>query len=82
LQGGPVDKSISHFPMKRLNRAIEMISTAIAAILLIGGILPLYLVTNAKLKLGLIGLFTVSFALCIHGLTNATKAELFASTAA
>lgn len=52
------------------------------AILLDGGILTLYLVTNNNLRPGLICAFTIAFALTIHLFTNARRAELFTSITA
>jgi hypothetical protein len=54
----------------------------LAAILLIVSIVTLYLVTNSNVRLTLICVFTVVFAGSVHLLTNAKRAELFASTAA
>jgi hypothetical protein len=68
--------------MKKINRAVAIMSMIIAAVLLIVSIVTLYVVTNNNVRLGLIGGFTTIFALSIHLLTNARRAELFASTAA
>ena len=54
----------------------------LAAVLLIVSIVTLYLVTNNNVRLALICVFTVVFAGSVHLLTNAKRAELFASTAA
>lgn len=54
----------------------------IAAILLVGAIINLYLVQNNNVRLGLIGGYTATFALSVGVLTNARRAELFGSTAA
>jgi hypothetical protein len=77
-----VDESIAIFSLRKVNRAVAALSMVIAALLLLGAIIALYLVTSNKLKLGLICLFTIAFALTINLLTNARRAELFASTAA
>ena len=57
-------------------------SMVLAAVILIITIVTLYLVTNNNVRLGLICAFTVGFALSVHLLTNARRAELFAATAA
>jgi hypothetical protein len=59
-----------------------VISTFIAAILLIGSIAALYFITAPGTKLGLLGGFTGLFALSFAVLTNARRAEVFAATAA
>ena len=45
-------------------------------------VVNLYLVQNNGVRLGLIGGYTTAFAFSIALLTNARRAELFASTAA
>lgn len=50
--------------------------------MLVGAIVNLYFVQNNATKLGLIGMYTALFAGSVGILTNARRAELFASTAA
>lgn len=54
----------------------------LAAILLIGAIVNLYLVPNPKAKLGLVAMYTMLFASSMALCTNARRAEVFAATAA
>jgi hypothetical protein len=54
----------------------------LAATLLIGSIVALYLVPEPKAKLGLVAAFTMFFALSLAMCTNARRAEVFAATAA
>jgi hypothetical protein len=54
----------------------------IAAILLVGAVVNLYVVQNNNVRLGLIGGYTAAFALSLGVLTNAKRAELYGSTAA
>jgi hypothetical protein len=61
---------------------VEAISIVVAAILLVGAVVNLYIVQNNDVRLGLIGGYTTAFALSIGLLTNARRTELFASTAA
>jgi hypothetical protein len=61
---------------------VAAISTIFAAALLIGAIISLYAVTNPKAKLGMVGGYTVIFALGMAGMTNAKRAEIFGATAA
>jgi hypothetical protein len=82
IKDSHVDDSIALFSMKKINRAVATLSMIIAAVLLIVSIVTLYVVTNNNVRLGLICSFTILFALSIHLLTNARRAELFASTAA
>jgi hypothetical protein len=77
-----VDESIALFSMRKINRAVAIISMVLAVVLLIVSIVTLYLVTNNNTRLALICVFTVVFAGSVHLLTNAKRAELFASTAA
>jgi hypothetical protein len=53
-----------------------------AAALLFGAIYNLYYVSNEKVKLGLVTVYTVAFAVCVGLLTNARRPELFAACAA
>jgi len=62
--------------------AVSALSTIIAAILLIGAIVNLYLVTNDNLRLILIAVYTGFFAATVGLLTSARRAEVYGSTAA
>ena len=61
---------------------VNIITIAIAAIFLIGSIVGFHYAKGDELKLGMIALFTVGFAASIALITNARRAEIFASTAA
>jgi hypothetical protein len=61
---------------------VTVLSTILAAILLVGAIVALYLIQSPSWKLALTGLFTTMFAASVGLLTNATRGELFAATAA
>jgi hypothetical protein len=54
----------------------------LAAIMFTVSIVSLYLVTNNTTRLGLICAFTVMLAAILQLLTNASRTELFACTAA
>jgi len=58
------------------------VSTVVAAILLLGAIVLLRLLDQEKVQLGVITAFTVLFAASVGVMTNARRAEIFASTAA
>ena len=61
-----------------------MISVLLSAVLLIGAIVCLMLVSNKDIgiRVGFIVLFTCLFAAVVGLLTNARRAEIFGSTAA
>lgn len=61
---------------------VAVISTIVAAILLIGAIISLYWVTKPGARLGMISGFTILFALSVILLTNAKRSEVFAASAA
>ncbi|KAJ3544900.1 hypothetical protein NM208_g2782 [Fusarium decemcellulare] len=67
---------------KKISAFISYLSTILAALLLIGAIVVLYNATSDNLKLGLIALFTITFAASVGLLTNARRAEVFGATAA
>ncbi|KAF0325521.1 hypothetical protein GQ607_007272 [Colletotrichum asianum] len=73
---------IGRYEEHSISIAVAVISTLIAAILLIGSITGLYFVKNDAAKLGLIAFFTSLFALSVGLTTNARRAEIFAGTAA
>lgn len=68
--------------MRKTNRAVVILSMIIAITLLLVSIVTLYFVTNNNARLGFICAFTILFALSIHLMKNARRAELFAPTAA
>jgi hypothetical protein len=61
---------------------VAVINVLAAAALLFGAIYNLYYVSNEKVKLGLVTVYTVAFAVCVGLLTNARRPELFAACAA
>lgn len=65
-----------------VQKLVAGISIIMAALLLEGAILALYLVTSPHVRLGLIALFMVLFAGGIGLLSNAKRSEMFAATAA
>ena len=73
-----------HLPAYRIQRAGAVISILLSALLLVGGIVCLMLVSNrgAGLRVGIIILFTFLFAAVVGLLTNARRAEVFGSSAA
>ena len=77
-----MNDSIVTVSEKRISQVVDAISSTIAAILLIGAVVNLYLVTKASTRLWLIGVYMTGFALSLTLLTNARRPEIFAATAA
>ena len=75
---------IFYYPFHRIQRAGALISIVFSAILLVGAMVCLMLVSDRsiKLRVGMIVLFTSLFALVVGFLTNARRAEIFGATAA
>lgn len=71
-----------HFLESQVQWVVLVISTIIAAILLIGAITSLYFVSRPGSKLGMIAAFTTLFAASVGGLTSANRQEVFAASAA
>jgi hypothetical protein len=67
---------------RKIARAAAILSTILAAILLIGAVVSLYFASSNGLRLGLIAAYTTFFAVTVGFLTNARQVELFGSTAA
>lgn len=72
------------FPDRRIQRAGAAISTVVSAVLLIGAIICLLLVSDrsASVRVGMVVIFTSLFAAVVGFLTNARRAEVFGPTAA
>jgi hypothetical protein len=68
------ERSISHF--------VAIFSTLLAAVLLFGAIISLYVVKNPHALLGMLSGWTVLFAACVGLLTNARRDQIFGATAA
>ena len=83
MEGRPHEGDLVFFPEERVQRAGAVISALLSAILLIGAIVCLLLTANDSngLQIGMIVLFTCLFAITVGILTNARRAEIFASTA-
>lgn len=71
-----------HYQERHVVWTVAIISTIIAAVLLVGAIAGLYVEQRPKARLGMIAAFTAAFALSVILLTNARRAEVFAGTAA
>ncbi|KIM92788.1 hypothetical protein OIDMADRAFT_139048 [Oidiodendron maius Zn] len=67
---------------RKIARAASLISTILAAVMLIAPVVILYEISSMRARLGIIAGFTVVFSLCMAGLTNAKRGDIFAATAA
>jgi hypothetical protein len=63
-------------------RAVSVMATVLAAVLIIAPVVVLYEISNMRARLGTMAGFTVVFSLCMTGLTNAKRRDIFAATAA
>lgn len=77
-------KGLYYFSETRIQRAGLVISTLLSAVLLVGAIVALLEVRDRSiaLRVGAVVIFTCCFASVVGLLTNARRAEIFASTAA
>ncbi|OBT43770.1 hypothetical protein VE00_06271 [Pseudogymnoascus sp. WSF 3629] len=76
------DAHSSYIRESTLAKAIAFISSILSAILLFGSIASLYFVHNGLALLGMLGGWTVLFAVSVGWLTNARRDQIFAATAA
>lgn len=74
--------SVAYFEEKTLLRLVNVVSTVVAGLLLIGSILALYFVIEPKKRLGLVVVFIVLFAVGLGATTSASRDVMFAATAA
>ncbi|KAF2820692.1 hypothetical protein CC86DRAFT_304555 [Ophiobolus disseminans] len=77
----PLDRTTIH-KNSHVIRTVAALDLALTAVLLIGAIVNLYLVSNPKAVLGLVAMYTMLFAASVALCTNARRAEVFAATAA
>ncbi len=61
---------------------VATFSTILAAVLLLGAIISLYIVQNKHALLGMLSGWTVIFAACVGLLTNTRRDQIFGATAA
>ncbi|KAF2496386.1 hypothetical protein BU16DRAFT_509404 [Lophium mytilinum] len=82
IQDRPADGLTAYVSETKVTIFVTILSTIMSAILLVGAIVSLYIVTSQKARLGMIGGFTVLFAVTLVLLTNARRAEVFGASAA
>jgi hypothetical protein len=68
------ERAISHF--------VAIFGAVLAAVLLFGAVISLYIVKNERALLGMLSARTVLFAVCVGLLTNARRDQIFGATAA
>ena len=73
---------LTYFSEHKIKQIVSVISVALSPILLVGAITALDFAPTRPAMLALIAVFTTLFATSIGLLTNARKAEIYASTAA
>ncbi|KAH8600166.1 hypothetical protein B0O99DRAFT_682613 [Bisporella sp. PMI_857] len=80
----PVDEEsmIYVYDEKIVIRVADMIGTATSSLLPVLAVIVLYSVREMLIRLGMIALFTVLFALALMVTTEAKRIEIFAATAA
>ena len=67
---------------RNLARLVSLLSTILAASLLVGAIMSLNYAPNQDVRMAILALFTAAFAGTVALLTSAGRAEVFAATAA
>ncbi|KAI9712601.1 MAG: hypothetical protein M1828_001667 [Chrysothrix sp. TS-e1954] len=76
------EAGVKYYSASVIQKIVSGVTIALAALLLEGAIVALYLVTSPHVKLVLLAVFTCLFATSVGLLTNARRAEVFAGTAA
>ncbi|PQE07040.1 ATP synthase subunit gamma protein [Rutstroemia sp. NJR-2017a BBW] len=72
---------IYEYKEKTVTRVADMIGISIASLLPVLAVIVLYSVHEMLVRLGIIAMFTVVFALALMVTTNAKRVEIFAATA-
>lgn len=67
---------------RSVDKATTVLSAVLSAAVLFGSIVSLYFVHSPDALLGMVGGWTVCFAVCVGMLTNAKRDQIFAATAA
>lgn len=70
-----------YYNADRISTLVAILSTLVAAAVLIGAILALHLVKPMGIRLGIVGAFTVTFAISLVLFTSARKVEIYGATA-
>jgi hypothetical protein len=73
---------VVEYDSRKIARAASFIVTILAAVLLVAPVVVLYEISSMRARLGAMGAFTAVFSLCVAGLTNAKRSDIFSATAA
>lgn len=76
------NSGVEYFSAARISVVVNTVSVVLAAALLFGAIYNLYYVDQDQVKLGLIAVYTLAFALSVSVMSNARRAEVFGASAA
>jgi hypothetical protein len=82
MQKETSDEHSAYVRESSLATCVAVISSILAAIVLFGSIISLYFVRNPYALLGMLGGWTVLFAICVGWLTNSRRDQIFTATAA
>ena len=74
------ESGIASYSRETLHKYTSHITTIVASLLPILAIVVLYCVSSMKTRLGLIALFTFTFAVALSFLTGAKRGEIFIAT--
>jgi hypothetical protein len=74
------EAGIVSYENQMLQKYTSYITTIVASLLPILAIVVLYCVASMNARLGVIGLFTVIFTVCLCFFTHATRGEIFIAT--
>jgi hypothetical protein len=63
------------------NYFLSVFVTVLSSALIVVPVVVLHAVKPMNIRLGLLGLFTIIFSLCVSTLTNARRGDIFVATA-
>lgn len=78
----PMPQGTAHIHARTLSRVVALLSTLLAAILLVGAVVALNYAPSQNIRMALLAASTAGFAGTVALLTSARRAEVFAATAA
>jgi len=81
-RGSSEGSGVEYFSAARISIAVTVITVILASTFLFGGIYNLYYVSRDQVKLALIAVYTLGFALSISLISKARRADIFAASAA
>jgi hypothetical protein len=75
---GPINK----FRDSDLERITALVAVLLSTLVIVVSIVVLYVIENGAVRVGILAVFTIIFTASVGLLTNSTRGELFAATAA